>query len=526
MSGVAFAPLRISQFRTLWFTWLVANVCMWMNDVAAAWQMTNLSTSPLMVALVQTASMLPVMLLGLPSGALADILDRRRWFMATQLWVAIVAVALALALVTGTLGAAGLLALTFANGIGLAMRWPVFAAIVPELVPRAQLGAALGLNALALNVSRITGALIAGALIASAGVEYVFGLNAVLSLLAAWVIWRWRRPMAPAPSLPGERFVGAMRVGLQYVRQSPRMHAVLARIALFFLQSAALIALLPLTARRLEPSGAGVFTLLLAAMGAGALVGAALLPRLATAVSRDAVVRSGTLAQAAATIIVALATSPWLACVGMFVAGIAWLAVGNTLTVSAQMALPDWVRARGMAIFQMCFMGGNAAGAALWGQVASTTDLRTSLLGSAAFGVAVTLLAWRLSVAGAPADELTPTAHWSAPPRTQAPIGAEDGPILVTIEYRIEPTRGSQFREAMADGRRARLRHGALSWELLQDVADPQRWVEYFVDESWVEHLRRFERTTLGDVALRDRILAFHVGEQAPRISRYLVSPP
>ncbi len=260
------APLRRPVFRLLWGTWLTANICMWMNEVASAWLMTTLTTSPVMVALVQSASVLPVVLFGLPSGALADILNRRRWFMFTQFWVAANALILCAVLAADAMTAPLLLALTFGNGIGLAMRWPVYAAIVPELVPRAELPTAIALNGIAMNTSRIVGPVAAGALIASLGTGYVFLLNAVLSLVAGFVIMRWR--LEPNSSvLPGERFLGAMRVGFQYVAQSPLMRSILLRIAIFFLQSTALLALLPLVAKRMPGGNAWTYTFLLASLG-------------------------------------------------------------------------------------------------------------------------------------------------------------------------------------------------------------------------------------------------------------------
>ena len=518
-----FAPLRRPVFRMLWVTWITANTCMWMNDVAAAWMMTSLSASPAMVALVQTASTLPVFLLGLPSGALADILDRRRWFMATQIWVAIVGVVLSLVVLAGAMTPALLLALTFANGVGLAMRWPVFAAIVPELVPRDELPQALGLNSIAMNASRIIGPVLAGALIAGAGSAYVFALNAALSMASAIVIWLWRRDAAPASVLPGERFVGAMRVGVQYVRQSPRMRAVLARAFLFFLQANALLALLPLVAQRVHGGGAGAFTLMLASMGAGAIAAALLLPRLrSSATRREPLVRAGTVVLALAMALVALVPNLWVALPAMLIGGMAWITVANTLTMSAQLALPDWVRARGMSIYQMALMGGAASGAALWGQVASWTDVRTSVLLAAGFGVLAMLLAsLRFGIEGSAEEDLTPVHPWQ-PPQAHGELDPMAGPVLVTIEYRIDPARAADFRAVMEESRRARLRLGALSWELLSDVNDPARWVEYFVDESWAEHLRRFDRFTAGDVALRERRLAFHLGDGGPRVSRFV----
>src|SRR5438105_1694660 len=305
-SSSAFAPLRRPVFRMLWLTWIAANTTMWMNDVAAAWLMTSIAPSPLWVALVQSASTLPVFLLGLPSGALADILDRRRYFMMTQFWVAANASVICLVVMMGWMTAPLLLALTFANGVGLAMRWPVFAAIVPELVPRLQLPAALALNGVAMNVSRVVGPLVAGAIIAAAGSAWVFLLNAVLSLAAAFTIMRWRREHKENP-LGRERLASAIRVGVQFVWQSHRMRAVLLRIALFFLHSTALLALLPLVARALPGGAAGTFTLLLAAMGSGAVVAALMLARIRRLLAPQPLLLAGTALQSAGTLVVAFA---------------------------------------------------------------------------------------------------------------------------------------------------------------------------------------------------------------------------
>ena len=297
----AWDPLRRPVFRLLWGTWLTANICMWMNEVASAWLMTTLTTSPVMVALVQSASVLPVVLFGLPSGALADILNRRRWFMFTQFWVAANALILCAVVAADLMTAPLLLMLTFGNGIGLAMRWPVYAAIVPELVPRRELSTAIALNGIAMNTSRIVGPIVAGTLIASLGTGYVFLLNAALSLAAGFVIMRWR--LEPKASvLPGERFFGAMRIGFQYVAQSPQLRTILLRIAIFFLQSTALLALLPLVAKRIPGGNAWTYTVLLASLGAGAIATAFLLPRLRVLITRDRLLRDGSLLQAAAMV--------------------------------------------------------------------------------------------------------------------------------------------------------------------------------------------------------------------------------
>ncbi len=514
----AWAPLGSPVFRMLWFTWLTANICMWMNDVAAAWLMTSLTTSPIWVALVQSASTLPVFLLGLPSGALADILDRRRYFIITQFWVAAVAVILCITIVMGGMTAPLLLALTFANGVGLAMRWPVFAAIVPELVPRPQLPAALALNGLAMNASRIIGPLVAGALIAGAGSEYVFVLNAVLSLISGFVIMRWRREHVPSP-LGRERLVSAMRVGVQFVRQSARLRAVLLRVALFFFHSTALLALLPLVARGLG-GDAGTFTLLLASMGAGAIALVFVLPRLRQRFSRDALVLGGVLLQSGATALVALAPNIYVASPAMALAGAAWLTTANTLSVSAQVALPDWVRARGMSIFQMAIMGASAAGAAVWGQVATLSSVPTAMLVAALTGAMANFATQRFFKDRSIEEDMTPSHEFKAPSAAAPPL---TGHVRVTIEYQIDPAKAAEFRALMQESRRSRLRQGALAWELLRDISDPGRYIEQITDESWTEHLRRFDRVTTGDVALRDRKLAFHLPETPPVISRSVV---
>lgn len=510
------APFEHGVFSLLWGTWLIANLCMWMNDVASAWLMTTITSKPIWVALVQTAATLPVFLLGLPSGALADILDRKRFLFFTQLWVAVVGSLLALVIFLDVVSPPLLLLLIFFNGIGLALRWPVFSAIVPELVPRNKLPAALALNGVSMNTSRILGPLLAGAIIASLGSAWVFVLNAVLSVAAAVVITRWKREHKPDP-LGRERLTGAMRVGLQYVAQSYHLKGVLARVAIFFFHSTALMAMLPLVARNIEGGDAGTFTVLLASMGAGAVSSTFVLPRLRQGFSRDRLVLGGAGVQSLSMAVMAFNTNLWLGAAAMAVCGAAWLATANSLSVSAQISLPDWVRARGMSMYQMAIMGASASGAAAWGQLATLSSVPVALAVSAASGILVMYFVnWRWPDRGVIEDP-TPAGPLVHPTVVEPP---ESGHVLVTIEYQIDPEQAPAFRALMEESRRSRLRQGALAWELLSDINDPGRFVEVIEDASWTEHLRRFDRTSVADAALRDRKLAYHLHDEPPIVRR------
>jgi Arabinose efflux permease len=521
----AWAPLRDATFRMLWLVWVATNVAMWMNDVAAAWVMTTLTTSPTVIAMVQTASALPVFLLGLPSGALADIIDRRRYLMFTQMWLAGVAALLYLVSATGALTSHLLLLLVFTNGIGFAMRWPVFSALVPELVPRMHLPAALALNGVAVNLSRVIGPLVAGAIIASMGSEWVFALNFFLSLGSGFVLFRWRRAAKPPSVLPGERFLGAIRLGWQFVRASNRMKDTLVVSCTYFGHAAALIALLPLVAKRFGEGGASMYTLLLSSLGLGAVLAATQLTRVRDRWNRDQLATGGQILQAAMMLVVAFAPSAWVAAPAMFVAGMAWITVANSVTISAQLALPDWVRARGMAIYQMSIMGGSALGALIWGRLAEWTNVPTSLA-VAGCTLLVAIVATRMRVLeGAQEEDHTPTHPWDEPVPA-APVQLDDGPVMVTLEYLIDPARRSEFESIMAETRSARMREGAVLWGLFEDIQQPGRFVEYFACDTWADYLRRFQRFTAMDERLREMRFAFHLGNAPPRISRYVARHP
>jgi MFS family permease len=315
-----------------------------------------------------------------------------------------------------------------------------------------------------------------------------------------------------------------MRVGLQYLRQSPRLQVTMVRIALFMLQVSGLMSLLPLLAKQMPGGGAGTFSALLAATGVGAVGMVVFMGRVRDVLGRDRAVITGSLLHAASAAGAALAPNVWLAMPCLVVAGACVILTANTITVAAQLTLPDWVRARGMAVYQMALMGGAAAGAAIWGYVAGGFDVRPTVLASAGFGALAALFTLRLSIERVNPDDQRP-AQIAALPLPAISIDADDGPVMVTVEYQIDPARAPEFAEVMQLTRRARLRQGALSWGLFRDAMVPGRYVEYFVDESWLEHQRRLERFTAGDAGLRELRLSFHIGGQPPAVRRLVGEP-
>lgn len=393
------ATLASPAFARLWLAWLAGNVAMWMHEVTAAWRMAQLTDDPLMVALVQAAGTLPLFLLGLPSGALADRFDRRRVYAVAQAALAVVAIVLAVVAATGTATPMLLLALCVANGIGLAVRFPAFAALVPDLVPVHQLSAALTLNALAMNLTRVVGPLIAGAMIAMLGSAAVFAANALMALVACALVLGARVPQAgPAPvRRVHPPLAAAIAEGVRYTVRTPQLRAIVLRAFVFFVQTIGLVALMPLLARRLGDD-ATLYTAMLAAAGAGAVLVALALPRLPSVRPRGRVVDASVLAYALATVVAVLASSLWLVLPALALSGAAWLSGVNTLTMSAQLLLPPALRARGMAIYQMSIMGASAGGAALWGALASRSSVATALVASALLGLALLPLTRRLSI--------------------------------------------------------------------------------------------------------------------------------
>ena len=516
----AWSPLRESVFRALWIATVVSNIGTWMQDVGEAWLMTSLTPSPVLVALVETAGSLPVVLVALPAGALADVVDRRRLLLVMQSWMCVAAGAMGVLALMGYMTPGRLLLLTFLLGVGTAMSNPAWQAITPELVPPAELPAAIALSGVGINIARAIGPALGGLIVAASGPWAVFFLNAASFIAIMVVIYRWQ----PAPrrsKLPPEDIIGAMRTGTRYLRHSPELQTVLVRSGIFVVGASALWALLAQQARRGLGLGSFGYGLLLGCIGLGAIVGAWLLPKVREQLSMNELVAAGTVVFALATISLAYVHSFAVLAVALAGGGVAWIAVLSSLNVSAQTVTPSWVRARVMAVYLLVFMGGLAAGSAVWGFVAARFGVATALL-FAAVGLLIGLGAtWRYRLVGDENLSLTPSMHW---PEPVVLIDTEptEGPAITLIEYRIDPKTADEFLQAMKEMRRIRQRDGAIRWNLLRDAANPQRYIESFVTESWAEHLRQHERVTAEDREVEQRAQAFHLGPQPPRITHLI----
>lgn len=514
------SPLQRSLFRSLWLAAVASNIGTWMQNVGAAWLMTLLAPTPTFVALVQAVTSLPVFLVALPAGAIADLVDRRRLLLATQGWMLAAASILGLLTFLDAITPWILLTLTFALGLGAAMNAPAWQAIVPELVGESELRAAVTLNGVGYNVARAAGPALGGIVVASLGSAAVFMLNALSFLGVMVVLYRWQ-PKPYASDLPPEDVFGAMRAGVRYVRHAPAVHVVLLRTGAFIFGGSALWALLPLVARDelgLDATGYGV---ILGCLGTGAVLGGIFLPRIERNLSTDALLTGAFVLFALATAGPVYARHFALLCIVMVVGGVAWITIMSTFNVAAQVTVPAWVRARALAVYGIVAQGGMAAGSVFWGLVAEHLSLSMTLLSAGAVVAAAVAVTARYRLRLEQAIDFTPSPHWPEPNLSTQPA-PNAGPVLVTVEYIVDAARAQDFAAAMQGVRTQRLRDGAYRWGLYNDSAIPTRFVETFVIESWAEHLRQHERVTVADKEAEDIARAFHIGATTPKVSHLI----
>ncbi len=498
-------PLRVPMFRNLLVADLVSDMGTFMQGVGAAWLMVSQGAGPLLVALTQTASAFPFFLLALPAGALGDIFDRRKLILTTEVWMFSVAVLLAVLTVLHLITPWTLLALTLALSIGDALEAPTWRAVLPEVVPQEGLMPAIALNGIEFNLARAIGPALGGFIIVAAGIGTVFWLNAASYLGVLLVIARWKRPPTQSGSLR-ETVPGAIRAAVRYTRNAPDVLTVLGRIGCIMFFASAFWALLPTVAHELRRS-ATLYGLLLAVFGAGAVMGAMALQRTRSLFSSDALLAIGTTIFAAALWGVAVFHSLVLLSAAILIGGAAWTAIISLMTTVMQNLAPDWIRARAMAVFMLVYMGTWTAGSAFWGYVAGRQSTYFSLV-AAAIGTAVCPILVLISRLPDTPVDLGAWDHWGRP-MLVGEVDASQGPVLVTVEYEVDPKKAEEFLEALHKFARVRRRDGASRWGVYRDTEHPTQYVETFIVESWAEHMRQHERLTRGDRDLEENVARF-----------------
>jgi MFS family permease len=520
VEGPAWSPFRYTIFTVLWVATVVSNTGSWMQSAAAGWLMTTLSPEPLNVALVQAATTLPMFLFSLPAGALADIVDRRRLLIVVQIAAVAIAALFAIFVWLEWITPNCLLTFLFLTGIATVLAMPPWQAVVPQLVPKKELRSAVALNGVGLNISRALGPALAGVAIGALGMAAPYWINALSTFAVVGALIWWRPPHSIAQSLPAERFVSAIRSGLRYALYNPDLRATLIRSAGFFPLASVYWALLPLLVRAQIAGGPETYGILLGAIGAGAVCGAFVLPA-AAKLGADRVMTGATVGTALALVLFAIAREPVTGLVACVFAGISWVAAIATLNVSAQFALPGWVRGRGMAMFATAQFAGLAVGSIVWGQAAQVIGLpAVHIIAAIALVAAVPLLRrWKLQTA---ADlDLAPSMHWPAPLLTHD-IEPDRGPVLVTVEYVVAAVDRAAFLAAITKLAGERRRDGAFDWGIYEDAAHEGVFVETFCVDSWLDHMRQHQRVTNADRVLQDAVHRFQA-EGTPAV-RHLIA--
>jgi MFS family permease len=519
----ALAPLRRAGFRAAWAALAGSQLVIWMNTVGAVTVIAALSDSPTLIAFVQTANSVPAVLLALVMGSVADIVDRRRFAIASQTWMLVSVAALAALTLGDVITPVLALGLTFALGAGMATTFVIYQALTQDFVPRSELLAAVALNGVAINLARAIGPALAGLIIAALSAGALFAVEAALLVAIVALVALRVRPPGPARA-SGERLAPAMRAGIRFVRFSPPVRTVLVRCAAFSVSASALWALLPVAALgRLGLSESG-FGLLMGCVGAGAILGATMLPRLRRRFAYDRMIALASLGLAGGLIALAYIPSAELVAFTLVLTGAFWLTVLSSLNTSAQRVAPGWVRARTLAAFQLVMQGGLAIGSLTWGLVTGAADVETALTIAAVGLVGGVALARRWPLAGSERSDLTPAGAWSDPNVDIEPQ-PDDGPVLITVEYDVDPGDAERFVAAMDELRRVRRRDGAYRWGLYADLERPGCYVETFMVESWSEHLRQHGRLTVADLELTKLTRSFHRGDRPPEVRHMLWAP-
>ncbi len=502
---------------------MVSHLGAMIQAVGAAWMMSDLGGSPLMIALVQASATLPMMLLSLLAGAVADSLDRRRVMLVAQIFMFSVSAVLAACASFGVLSPWLLLIFTFLVGCGTAVNSPAWQAAVGDMVPRAALPGAIAMNSMGYNVARSLGPAAGGILVASLGAPAVFWSNVASYLGLIVVLARWRPPVREL-NVPRERIVDAMAAGVGFVLLSPTIRSVLLRALVFSIPASALLALAPLIARDRLDGGVGAFGALLAAFGVGAITGAFSTSSLRRRLSPETIVRLSIVAVAVGTLGAGLGQTIWMTATALATAGMGWVLTLAAFNVAVQLSSPGWVVARALALYQMSAFGGMALGSWLFGALAERSGIGPALATAAVALVAGVILTRGLALPHDAAPDLRPLGRFQPPPRP-ALIDDREGPIVISITYRIPQHRQAAFLNVMLERRRIRRRDGAQRWRLLRDLTDPDVWVERYVTPTWHDYLRHNSRQTRADIKVSDALLALHGPAHPPEVHRMIEQP-
>jgi predicted MFS family arabinose efflux permease len=514
------SPLRHASFRLFYAGSVGTAVGYTMQATVAAWLMATLTTSALMVALVQTASTAPSLIFGLIGGALADIVDRRRIVLVTHVVLLAATVILGTATLAGWTTPAILLALTFVIGTGFTFYMPAQQASINGFVSRVELPRAVALGAVAFNVSRAIGPAIAGALAAWLGTGSAMIASGLFFIVMIVSVRSWKSRELALPGIPESLFSGVLS-GLRYARHSRPMRSLIIRNLNFCVCASCLWALLPVIARDQLHLGAGGYGVLFASFGIGAVVGALSIPRQLLSRSLDAVVTSGVLLWIAATLLVAATDMTVVALLGAFGSGVAWVCVLASLSAGTQSTAPAWVRARAVAMNLVAVQASLALGSVIWGTLASAAGTRVALATAATVMFLLHVMNRRVRVAMGNEADVTPAVQLPDLAIAVPPL-PDDGPVLIQIEYQIAPEHREDFFKAIQKVEATRRRNGATSWRVFRDVAEDGRFVERYIINSWAEYVRLRTRMTMADRKLQDRVAEMQRPESPIRVSRLI----
>lgn len=521
--GSSFAPLREPAFRRIWTASLLSNFGQLFLGVGAAWEMTKLSNSPSMVALVQTAMMVPLMLVALPAGAVADMFDRRKIAMLglgfSSLCGAMLATIAFLDWTTPWL----LLLFLVLIGAGVALYSPSWQASIPEQVSRANLPNAIALGTISYNVARSFGPALGGLIVLAAGAKAVFAMNAAFYLPLLLAFFFWKRTHVPS-RLPPERIDRAIMAGARYALHSPPIRTVLTRVLCFGLASATGSALAPLVAKNMLHGDAATFGILLGASGVGAVLGALFVGNIRDRIGTETAVRIFALGAGASLIVIGFSHSLILTCLGFFVIGICNILTIALMNVSVQMTAPRWVTARALSLYSSAITMGIGLGAWGWGELAAHTDVGVAFVCSGVAVLGTGMLGYLLPLRRD--EEIDQdSVDIGYEPEVAMPLTLRSGPIVVEVEYDVEPDQARDFYEVMMKLQRARKRIGGFDWSISRDVADPALWVERYHCPTWGDYLRMRGRYTQAEWELQERADSFNRTGHGHRVRRLLERP-